>query len=302
MYFCRGNLPWQERYLGGLKGGSKEDKYRRILDKKESTPLEILGKAAPSELNAYLNYVRNLSFEDRPDYAWCRWQFIMIINREASSGFDRMGDWDWDLRYIHEKEENAARYGDAAVDHELALADKLRRDGDRSRKQAPIFHKTGEQTEVPPKQGNDAQPAADSHSAAARVSEASGAEGEPTAATVGTPVSRGPKYWAEGKVMKAEDEKPEVVQFNSPIGAAFTIGRAANNDLSLAVPAVSVSHCSLRLQDDGEAVVLADTSLNGTFINGTLVGKGNEAVIPNGAVITFIKNKSYPQLVLRMKT
>lgn len=35
MYFSRGNLPWQERYLGGPKGGTKEDKYRRILDKKD---------------------------------------------------------------------------------------------------------------------------------------------------------------------------------------------------------------------------------------------------------------------------
>lgn len=35
MYFSRGNLPWQERYLGGGKGGTKEDKYRRILDKKD---------------------------------------------------------------------------------------------------------------------------------------------------------------------------------------------------------------------------------------------------------------------------
>lgn len=303
MYFCRGNLPWQERYLGGLKGGTKEDKYKRILDKKESTSLEILGKAAPPELNAYLNYVRNLSFEDRPDYAWCRWQFIMIVNRESAGGFERLGDWDWDSRYVHEKEENAARYGDAAVDHDLSLADKLRRDGDRSRKQAPIFHKPGDQAETANKQGQDAQPAADSRSGeGGRASDASGNEGEPTAATIGTPISRGPKYWAEGKLTKAEDEKPEVVQFNSPIGSAFTIGRAATNDLSLGISAVSVAHCSLRLQDDGEAVVLADTSLNGTFINGTLVGKGNEAVIPNGAVITFIKNKSYPQLVLRMKT
>ena len=35
MYFVRGNLPWQERFLGGGKGGTKEDKYKRILDKKE---------------------------------------------------------------------------------------------------------------------------------------------------------------------------------------------------------------------------------------------------------------------------
>ena len=225
MYFCRGNLPWQERYLGGLRGGSKEDKYKRILEKKESTSLEVLGKAAPPELSAYLNYVRNLSFEDRPDYAWCRWQFILIVMRESSSSFDRMGDWDWDLRYIHEKEENAARYGDAAVDHDLPLADKLRRDGDRSRKQAPIFHKTGDQAEAANKQGNEAAPGQDSHSgAAARVSEASGNEGEPTAATVGTPVSKSAKVFAEGKLPRPDDDRADAT--SSPIAS----GRGANND------------------------------------------------------------------------
>lgn len=30
-------------------------------------------------------------------------------------------------------------------------------------------------------------------------------------------------------------------------------------------------------------MILADTSLNGTFVNGTLVGKGNETTVPNGA-------------------
>lgn len=33
-----------------------------------------------------------------------------------------------------------ARYGEGAVDQELPLADKLRRDGERSRKAAPVFN------------------------------------------------------------------------------------------------------------------------------------------------------------------
>mmetsp|Transcript_62609 Transcript_62609/g.146943 ORF Transcript_62609/g.146943 Transcript_62609/m.146943 type:complete len:219 (-) Transcript_62609:190-846(-) len=218
----------------------------------------------------------------------------MILMREASGGFEKSGDYDWDLRYIHEKEEAAARYGDSAVDHDLPLAEKLRRDGDRSRKQAPIFHKEDAKPNDPPPEEQISNPP--------RASEVSANEGEATAATIGTPVSKGPKYWAEGKLLKAEDDKPEMVQFNSPAGVPFTIGRAATNDLSIVgVPAVSVNHCSVRLQEDGDVVMLTDTSLNGTFINGTLVGKGNEAVVPNGAVITFIKNKPYPQLVLKIK-
>ena len=38
------------------------------------------------------------------------------------------------------KAEAVARYGEGAVDQELPLADKLRRDGERSRKAAPVFN------------------------------------------------------------------------------------------------------------------------------------------------------------------
>ena len=45
MYFLRGNLPWQ-----GLKIKSKEDRYKKILDKKKETTSEQLCK------NAFGNY------------------------------------------------------------------------------------------------------------------------------------------------------------------------------------------------------------------------------------------------------
>ena len=82
---------------------------------------------------------------------------------------------------------------------------------------------------------------------------------------------------------------------------------------------------------DYPKVILSDTSLNGTFVNGTLVGKGNEVTVPNGsladgkndhfsdffreeivtwktlpdgplsgAVLTFIKNRQYPQVTLQL--
>ncbi|CAJ1398903.1 unnamed protein product [Effrenium voratum] len=303
MYFARGNLPWQERYLGVGKGGTKEDKYRRILDKKESTPLEVLGKPAPPELNAYVTYTRNMGFEDRPDYAWCRWQFIMILMREAGNGFDRGLDWDWDLRYSHEKEEAVARYGEGAVDHELPLADKLRRDGDRSRKVAPIFHtaKTGGEKE---NVGESPQAAGDISGSAVQAALTEVSADNPET-TMGTPVSKGvglAKTWGEGRLIRTEEDKdkPELVVFSQPAGAPFPIGRGSSCELTLAgITGISVQHCSLRLED-GEPL-LSDTSLNGTYVNGALVGKGNERVLPTGAVITFIKNKPYPQMVFIAK-
>ncbi|CAE8642533.1 unnamed protein product, partial [Polarella glacialis] len=62
MYFNRGTLPWQ-----GLKANSKKEKYEKIMEKKMSTPVEVLCKHFPCEFATYLNYCRSLRFEDRPD-------------------------------------------------------------------------------------------------------------------------------------------------------------------------------------------------------------------------------------------
>lgn len=77
MYFNRGSLPWQ-----GLKATSKKDKYDKIMEKKMSTPVEILCKHFPYEFITYLNYCRSLRFEDRPDYSYLRRLFKDLFFRE----------------------------------------------------------------------------------------------------------------------------------------------------------------------------------------------------------------------------
>eukprot|EP00915_Cephaloidophora_sp_WS-2016_P002247 GHVH01002999.1.p1 GENE.GHVH01002999.1~~GHVH01002999.1.p1 ORF type:complete len:367 (-),score=30.81 GHVH01002999.1:68-1168(-) len=67
LYFLRGSLPWQ-----GLKAGNKKDKYDKIMEKKMSTPIEMLCRGLPFEFCTYMNYVRSLRFEDRPDYGYLR--------------------------------------------------------------------------------------------------------------------------------------------------------------------------------------------------------------------------------------
>ena len=37
MYFLRGSLPWQN-----LKATNKKDKYEKIMEKKLSTPIEVI--------------------------------------------------------------------------------------------------------------------------------------------------------------------------------------------------------------------------------------------------------------------
>jgi len=87
MYFNRGSLPWQ-----GLKSNSKKEKYEKIMEKKMSTPIEVLCKHFPSEFVTYLNYCRSLRFEDRPDYAYLRRLLKDLFFREGYQ-YDFIFDW-----------------------------------------------------------------------------------------------------------------------------------------------------------------------------------------------------------------
>ncbi|CAG9865319.1 unnamed protein product [Phyllotreta striolata] len=87
MYFNRGSLPWQ-----GLKAANKRQKYERISEKKMSTPIEELCKGYPIEFPTYLNYCRELRFEERPDYSYLRQLFRTLFHRQGFT-YDYVFDW-----------------------------------------------------------------------------------------------------------------------------------------------------------------------------------------------------------------
>ncbi|CAG9824721.1 unnamed protein product [Phaedon cochleariae] len=87
MYFNRGSLPWQ-----GLKAATKRQKYERISEKKMSTPIEELCKGYPIEFPTYLNYCRQLRFEERPDYSYLRQLFRTLFHRQGFT-YDYVFDW-----------------------------------------------------------------------------------------------------------------------------------------------------------------------------------------------------------------
>lgn len=87
MYFCRGSLPWQ-----GMRAGTKKDKYDRISEKKMITPIETLCRGFPNEFALYLNYVRSLRFDDKPDYSYLRRVFRELFIREGFL-YDYVFDW-----------------------------------------------------------------------------------------------------------------------------------------------------------------------------------------------------------------
>ena len=53
MYFIRGSLPWQ-----GLKVNKKEDRYKKICDKKKETSAKELCMGFPKEFENFVSYIR----------------------------------------------------------------------------------------------------------------------------------------------------------------------------------------------------------------------------------------------------
>jgi casein kinase 1 len=87
IYLTKGYLPWQ-----GIKANNKQEKYHKIMEKKMTTPVEILCKGLPVEFSIYLNYCRTLRFEDKPDYGYLRKMFKELFLREGYES-DFMYDW-----------------------------------------------------------------------------------------------------------------------------------------------------------------------------------------------------------------
>ncbi|TFL04181.1 kinase-like domain-containing protein, partial [Pterulicium gracile] len=89
MYFLRGGLPWQ-----GLRAATNKQKYEKIGEKKQSTPIVELCEGFPEEFTIYMNYVRKLGFEETPDYDFLRELFGKILK---TLGEVEDGIFDWML-------------------------------------------------------------------------------------------------------------------------------------------------------------------------------------------------------------
>ena len=87
MYFLRGGLPWQ-----GLKAATNKQKYEKIGEKKQTTPIKELSEGFPLQFEKYLTYVRNLGFEDTPDYDYLRDLFTQALK---DVGGVEDGEYDW---------------------------------------------------------------------------------------------------------------------------------------------------------------------------------------------------------------
>ena len=88
IYLLEGALPWQ-----GIEAKTKEEKYAKILYKKEITPPEELCKGYPDELVNYLKYTKNLEYEEDPKYDYLIELFQKIIKIDLNEMIDYRYDW-----------------------------------------------------------------------------------------------------------------------------------------------------------------------------------------------------------------
>ena len=87
-YLLRGNLPWQ-----GIIVKTKEEKYAKILYKKQYIPPEQLLEGYPSELVDYIKYCQKLEYDQVPDYNYLMGLFITIIKNGLKEEIDYKYDW-----------------------------------------------------------------------------------------------------------------------------------------------------------------------------------------------------------------
>ena len=63
IYFCKGELPWMN-----VKANNKAGKYKKIMEKKIQMKPEILCAGLIDEFREYFKYVRDLQFNEEPNY------------------------------------------------------------------------------------------------------------------------------------------------------------------------------------------------------------------------------------------
>lgn len=87
IYLMKGRLPWQ-----GINAENRKRKYELISEKKLATPIDVLCQGLPVEFATYLNEVRKLDFQERPDYTQYRKMFRDCFIKEGFV-YDSVYDW-----------------------------------------------------------------------------------------------------------------------------------------------------------------------------------------------------------------
>ena len=87
VYLLNGELPWQ-----GIKGKTKEEKYRKIMEMKRSIREDELCKGTSKELTEFTKYVRGLGYEEEPQYD----KWIEVFTNALKSKYKWNGEYTYE--------------------------------------------------------------------------------------------------------------------------------------------------------------------------------------------------------------
>lgn len=87
IYLTTGYLPWSS-----IKYKNPEEMIDKTRQLKQNTSLEELCKDMPKEIFIYMKYVRELKFEEKPDYLFLRKLFMLILFKNGLK-YDNSFSW-----------------------------------------------------------------------------------------------------------------------------------------------------------------------------------------------------------------
>ena len=99
LYFLKGTLPWQGMVLKDPKR-----KYDKIKQLKYDIKLDVLCEGQPVELAKFIQYARDMKFEDKPDYNYLRGLLRKAAEKNGLQ-FDS-SKFDWIVNEEKEKQNN----------------------------------------------------------------------------------------------------------------------------------------------------------------------------------------------------
>jgi serine/threonine protein kinase len=98
IYFLKGDLPWQ-----GVKAKTKSEKKEKIKQLKSIIPNNDLCKDLPEEFLIMLNYVRNLKFEEAPNYNFLVETLTKLqVAKNYTSNEDSF-EFEWNINFLNSK-------------------------------------------------------------------------------------------------------------------------------------------------------------------------------------------------------
>lgn len=89
IYFHKGHLPWQGL---GHKGISSEKKYQLIYECKQNTTTEQLCQGLPKEFKLYMEHVKSLGFDEKPNYNYL-YNLFAQLHKKNQYNYDNNYDW-----------------------------------------------------------------------------------------------------------------------------------------------------------------------------------------------------------------